>query len=212
MARPVTISEDKILEAARALFTAKGPRATTAQIAARAGVSEGTLFKRYGSKAALHKAAMTSGGAGDWIQRQMRAQAPLRTQADLARFIRWQTKTLRDVVPVVIMAWSSSRSHAAERPTDLTGRKPAPLVAIHTFAELLEREMDAGHLVRRNAEAVARIVTGSVWYFVFLGVLLDKPGGGMHEDAFVDELARMVFADLEPARARTQRRRRRTRR
>ncbi len=207
MARPITISEDTILEAARALFTAKGPRATTAQIAARAGVSEGTLFKRYGSKAALHKAAMTSGGAGDWIRRQMQAQAPLRTQNDLARFIHWQTNTLRDVVPVVVMAWASSRSHADERPADLTGRKPAPLVAIHTFAELLEREMDAGHLVRRNAEAVARVVTGSVWYFVFLGVLLNRPAGGIDEDTFVEELARMVFADLDPARPRTARRR-----
>src|SRR5882724_3311211 len=211
MARPVTISEDTILEAARALFTAKGTRATTAEIAARAGVSEGTLFKRYGSKAALHKAAMTSGSGrvGDWIQRQMRAQAPLRTQKDLARFIHWQTDTLRDVVPVVIMAWSSSRSHVDERPADLIGRKPAPLVAIHTFAELLEREMDAGHLVRRNAEAVARIVTGSVWYFVFLRVLLNKPGGGIDEETFVEELARMVFADLDPARPRTPRRPRR---
>jgi hypothetical protein len=41
MARPVTISDEQILDAARAVFTEKGPRATTAEIAERAGVSEG---------------------------------------------------------------------------------------------------------------------------------------------------------------------------
>ena len=117
MSRPITISDDTILEAARALFTEKGPRATTAEIAARAGVSEGIVFKRFGSKAALHKAAMSSGMVAGSIQRETRAQAPLRTQDDFARFIRWQASVLRDVVPVVIMAWSS-RSHADELPAD----------------------------------------------------------------------------------------------
>jgi len=197
MARPVTISDEDILKAARALFTQKGPRATTAEIAARAGVSEGILFKRYGSKAALHKAAMTSGMVGAWIENEMRNQGPLRTQKDFARFIHWQADMLRDVVPVVVMAWAA-RANADELPSDLTGSKPAPLVAIHAVAAMLEREMDAGRLARRNAEAVARILVGSIWYFVFLEVALGKGRGRLDEDTFVNELARAIFADLAP--------------
>jgi AcrR family transcriptional regulator len=199
MPRPITISDDTILVAARALFTEKGPRATTAEIAARAGVSEGILFKRFGSKAALHKAAMSSGMVAGWIQRETRAQGPLRTEADFVRFIRWQAEVLRDVVPLVMVAWSS-RSHTDEVPADLTGPKPAPLVSILTLAEMLQEEMDAGHLAPRNAEAVARIVIGSIWYFVFLGVVFNRARAGIDEDTFVKDLARVVFGDVAPAR------------
>lgn len=207
MVRPTTISNDAILEAARALFVEKGPRATTAEIAARAGVSEGILFKRFGNKGALLKAAMPSREVGAWIQQQMRAQGPLRTQDDFARFIRWQAETLRNVVPMVIMAWSS-RSQKDELPVDLTGPTTrAPFVSIRILAEMLEAEMDAGHLAWRNPEAVARILIGSTWYFVFLGLVNDKAPSGLDEDSFAEELARVVFGDVDPARGPSGKRR-----
>jgi AcrR family transcriptional regulator len=196
MARPITISDDQILDAARAMFTEKGPLATTAEIAERAGVSEGILFKRFGNKAGLHKAAMTPDIAGAWIRREMRAQAPLRTKKDLERFIRWQTTALRDVVPVVVMAWSF-RSDASAGPASLGGPEPAPLVAINTLTELLETEMAAGHLTKRNARAIAQFMTGSVWYFVFFGLLVGSDAT-IDEDTFVKELSRLVFSDLKP--------------
>jgi AcrR family transcriptional regulator len=199
MARPVSISGDQILEAARAVFTEKGPRATTAEIAERAGVSEGTLFKRFGSKAGLHKAAMTSDIAGSWIRREMRGQAPLRTKKDFERFIRWQTEVVRNVAPVSIMAWSF-RAQVGALPADLAGKESAPLVAIRTLAEMLEQEMDAGYLVARDAPAIAQIITGSVWYFVFLELVLGDVAGAMDEDTFVKGLVRLVFADLQPPR------------
>jgi hypothetical protein len=135
-----------------------------------------------------------------WIQKEMRAEAPLRTQEDFARFIRWQAGTLRNVVPMVIMAWSS-RSQKDELPIDLTGPTTrAPFASIRVLSEMLEEEMNAGHLARRNPEAVARILTGSTWYFVFLGLMRDKALIGLDEDTFAEELARVVFGDLDPAR------------
>ena len=205
MPRPVTISEDTILEAARALFIEKGPRATTAEIAKRAGVSEGILFKRFGSKAALHRAAISSGMIKAWIKDEMRAQSPLRTQQDFERYIRWQIGVLRDVVPMVVMAWSSRRKD--ELPPTLTGPKPTPLMAIHTLAEKIQAEMDAGHLARGNAEPVAYVVFGSIWYFVFLELVLGKKTSAIDEDAFVKELAQMVLAYAKPARGADRRRR-----
>ena len=72
-------------------------------------------------------------------------------------------------------------------------------MSIRILTEMLEEEMDAGHLARRNPEAVARILIGSTWYFVFLGLVSDKPSG-LDEDTFVEELARVVFGDANPAR------------
>jgi AcrR family transcriptional regulator len=51
--RPRKIDDATILTAARALFLEKGPGATTKEVAAHAGVSEGLLFQRYKTKADL---------------------------------------------------------------------------------------------------------------------------------------------------------------
>ena len=53
MARTARITEERILEAAREVFLAEGFGAQTAKIAQRAGVSEGSIFKRFATKEAL---------------------------------------------------------------------------------------------------------------------------------------------------------------
>src|SRR5438067_10692690 len=58
MARPTTISDERILEAARGVFLEHGVAATTAEVAKRAGIAEGSIFKRFATKADLFKAAM----------------------------------------------------------------------------------------------------------------------------------------------------------
>src|SRR5215475_1498109 len=58
MARPTTISDERILEAARSVFLEQGIAATTAEVAKRAGVAEGSIFKRFATKVDLFKAAM----------------------------------------------------------------------------------------------------------------------------------------------------------
>ena len=113
----------------------------------------------------------------------MRAQGPLRTEKDFERFVHWQVDVVRDVAPVVIMAWSS-RAHVGALPAELAGPESAPLVAIRTLAEMLEQEMEAGYLVPRDARALAQLVTGAVWHFVFLELLLGKAGGTLTEGAF----------------------------
>src|SRR5262245_23076725 len=70
MARPPSISDETILEAARAVFKDKGVLGTSADVAARAGVSEGTIFNRFKSKAELFRAAL----APRWVfETSMRA-------------------------------------------------------------------------------------------------------------------------------------------
>ena len=56
--RPPVISQERLLEIAREVFLELGFRATTAEVASRAGVAEGTIFLRFKSKAELFRAAM----------------------------------------------------------------------------------------------------------------------------------------------------------
>ncbi len=59
MARPPIIDDKTLLAGARAIFLEKGPTATTAEIAASLGISEGAIFKRYKTKIDLFHACMT---------------------------------------------------------------------------------------------------------------------------------------------------------
>ncbi|AKT44211.1 uncharacterized protein CMC5_084510 [Chondromyces crocatus] len=52
------ITDERLLEIARQVFLERGIRATTADVAERAGVSEATVFHRYKTKDALFRAAM----------------------------------------------------------------------------------------------------------------------------------------------------------
>src|SRR3954464_9885793 len=74
MARPVIIKDETILFAARQIFLERGIQATTAEVAERAGVSEGSVFKRFKSKLDLFRAAMEDKLAEpDWT-RQLSAR------------------------------------------------------------------------------------------------------------------------------------------
>lgn len=56
--RPISVTDETIFDAARAVFAEAGMNASAVQIAKRAGVSEATIFKRFASKAGLIRAAL----------------------------------------------------------------------------------------------------------------------------------------------------------
>jgi len=58
MTRPKTITDEEILAVARSAFRARGHAVTTREIAENAGISEGILYQRFGSKDDLFFASM----------------------------------------------------------------------------------------------------------------------------------------------------------
>src|SRR5438105_718615 len=62
MGRHKTISDDEVLTIARKLFREQGHTATTRTLAEVAGISEGVLYQRFGSKDELFFAAMRPRG------------------------------------------------------------------------------------------------------------------------------------------------------
>jgi AcrR family transcriptional regulator len=58
MARPTVIENETILNAARAVFLERGLQSTSAEVARRAGISEGSVFKRYKTTPGLFEAAV----------------------------------------------------------------------------------------------------------------------------------------------------------
>ena len=63
MARPRSVTDQEIIDAARRCFTEHGPSASLSAIGEQVGVTAAAILKRMGSKEALLKASLTS---GDW--------------------------------------------------------------------------------------------------------------------------------------------------
>ncbi|ALG14363.1 TetR family transcriptional regulator [Kibdelosporangium phytohabitans] len=77
MARPRTITDERLLSALGTAIGEHGPSFTVADVAAVAGVSVGTVSQRFGSKHGLLKALSRT--AVDQVRAQVRAAPDLRT-------------------------------------------------------------------------------------------------------------------------------------
>ncbi len=95
------MADAELLGAARSLFVKDGIAASTKQIAARAGVSEGVLFQRYGTKADLFFAAMVPPPA-DVRQLFERHRRDADTAHALASILTGLIDYFRSVVPVLL--------------------------------------------------------------------------------------------------------------
>ncbi len=67
MARPQLATDEQLLATAREAFLEHGPGVSTTTIAERAGVSQATLFKRFGTKEELMVAALLPMGKPAWL-------------------------------------------------------------------------------------------------------------------------------------------------
>jgi AcrR family transcriptional regulator len=76
MARPRTITDERILAAVAAVIDRRGPEFTVADVAAEAGVSVGAVAKRFGSKSGLLQALSRAGT--DEVTRRMREAGTVR--------------------------------------------------------------------------------------------------------------------------------------
>jgi AcrR family transcriptional regulator len=86
VARPRTITDERLLTALAQAITEVGPSFTVADVAARAGVSVGTVAQRFGSKHGLLKAL--SSAAISRVAETVRAAAPGGVRAALVAVFR----------------------------------------------------------------------------------------------------------------------------
>ena len=158
------ISNERLLEVAREVFLEFGIRATTLEVATRAGVAEGTIFHRFKSKEELFRAAMhfDPEEALAFVERLPGLAGTGDLRVVLVRFAEQFLELGRIAVPVMMLSWSNPESLCSERMGERSERFRRVIGAITTF---FEAEMSAGRLRRRNAEVLARLLLGSLHHF-----------------------------------------------
>ena len=202
MPRPISIQDDVILRAAREVFLEKGWDATTSEIAAKAGVSHGIVFKRFKTKQALFQNAMQE--QSDWGQ-----TVPALLDSSLGR--RDVETTLVDlgtlfvekflvIIPTLMMAWSNKPENPSEAGQAITtGKERAAraLQAVKTIAAYLQAEHHLGRIRDTDFEVVAQAFVGALWHHAFLQVMLGNgqstPG---KERRYVKRLVKAIWSGL----------------
>ena len=181
---------------ARDVFLERGIRATTLEVAERAGVSEGVLFHRFKSKEALFSAAMDF-DREETPRRVLKSIEELQQQEELEprEAIIHLASTLVEVgrvaLPIMMMSWSNPPPFAAP----LFDKKREKFREIlKALASYFERQMQCGKLRQMDAEVLARTLLGSVHHFVLTRILVEEGDGAvMPEGMFVRGLADLLL-------------------
>lgn len=172
MARPSVITEEQILQAARGVFLKKGIRATTAEVAKRAGIAEGSIFNRFETKYQLFSAAMhLNVTEPPWFRLLESAPKgdPRQALAEIALEI---LAFLRTLLPLVMMTWSNPSPSPSGLPRAFATPNPLPLRALEKVIHFFDQQMRAGRLRRQDPEIAARVFLGSLQNYVFFELLL----------------------------------------
>lgn len=193
MARPCRISNEQILEAARRLFLERGLDVPTAEVARAAGVSEGSVFKRFPTKEALVFAAMGVDREPSWLKHLEPGQGEVR--ANLLSVVREGIEFFREMLPRMMLLWS--RRECSQRlwhATDVHG----PRQMLEAVTDYLEQEMQRGRIESRNAEVVARLVLAGTINYALLEAFDVQIRAPIGAEAYSAELIDSLWSGLAP--------------
>jgi AcrR family transcriptional regulator len=172
MARPVSIDDEQILAAAREVFLAHGIRGTTAEVAQRAGVSEGSIFKRWKTKEDLFHAAMRNEPTSD---NSFIAGLDERVgKGDLREHLTEIGILMGHFFEKIVALHMHSFAHGTNAdPESRWGPgEPAPITGRRRLASYLEAERHAGRIRNVDTDVLARTFIGSIYSFVALEMML----------------------------------------
>lgn len=163
MARRRSVSDEQILEVAREVFIEEGPSAATSQVAARVGLSEAAIFKRFGTKQRLFCEAVRPDGPV-WVGELWRLAGRGELRETLVELVVALIAFYREVLPRLMLVWSSQ----VRTPEACAVGEGHPLVrTVRAVSALLEQEAALGRLVAHDAETVARGLLGASMHFAF---------------------------------------------
>jgi AcrR family transcriptional regulator len=187
-----------LLEVAREVFLELGIRATTSEVAARAGIAEGTIFHRFKSKEELFRAAMNfDPDAALVLSRALLARAG---QGDLRQalveFAQRSMELGRVALPVVMMSWSNPENMCGADRSDERSQRYRRLIA--DLSAFFEAEVRLGRLRPLDPEVAARMLIGSLHHYSMIEIFVGASSQRFTAQQFADQVVDVLLAERLP--------------
>ena len=170
MSRPVSIQDGAVLEAARKVFLRHGYKATTAQVAREAGVSEGSLFKHFRNKPDLFLTAMDVASVHMPWHDRLAEGAGTGDPREMLEFAgRQLLQRLQIIIPRMMMVQSSGLLSPGN--CRCFGDVPPPVYHMRVLARYLRAEIRSGRMAMAAPESHAHAFYGALSHYVLCGTL-----------------------------------------
>ncbi|MEL7225574.1 MAG: TetR/AcrR family transcriptional regulator [Cyanobacteria bacterium P01_D01_bin.115] len=184
MARPRKITVEQILNAAQAIFLEKGFGASTQEIATKAGISEGSIFKRFATKEELFIAAMGASKISSVTSFIEATAGQDDLRENLKKIGLEMVDFIRELLPRMMMV----RSKGVPLPPMLMQPSKAPPVrVVKALTELFEQEISLGRMRCSHPETIAMMFLGAVMQYVFfVQASAQLPDAEVYIDSVVD--------------------------
>lgn len=169
--------------------------ASTVEIAQLAGVSEGSIFRRFTTKESLFRAAIQPPAVPSWV-RELDSLAGRGDMRDnLAQIAHGMIRFMQQRMPLVMLGWSCKTSSDGAVPDE---EEPAIVRDSRRLAEFLQREVERGRLRPCKVEMVARLLLGPCINLVQDSVLSNQPLGAEEISRFADDLIGTLWEGIQP--------------
>lgn len=197
--RPPVISTERLLEVARQVFLELGIRATTSEVASRAGIAEGTIFHRFKSKEELFRAAMNFDPDAelDTVEAILARASTDDLRQTLVSFAEHFIEMGRVALPVRMMSWSNPDQHlCADRTSERATHYARLLSALSSF---FAEGIRGGRIGHAEPEVLSRMLIGSLHHFCMMELFMDGPSGRFGHREFARHVVDVLLgAGREP--------------
>jgi AcrR family transcriptional regulator len=192
MGRHRTISDEAVLGIARGLFRTHGHGATTRQIAEAAGISEGVLYQRFGSKDDLFFAAMHPRGPD--IEQLLGPKDPVEDALMYLRAVVVRIgKYFAGVIPLALRVMT----HPSFDPGSLARAQPNAAAVLRDGLTVRLASLARQKRIVTPSETVAARLLVSLAHDWALGGVL-APGSPPQRDRQLKAMVDLVWEGLRP--------------
>lgn len=159
MARIATIDDQKLLQAAREVFLERGFNAKATDIADRAGISSGSIFRRFPDKEVLFLAAMETQIL--WTHNLKEFEESQDLKAALEKVSKSILDDFRQALPCQIMLLSQKLEPTFQHSEQVTA-----------LANFLDKELELGRLrPSLDTTTTAQTIIGMMHYLAWLEII-----------------------------------------
>jgi AcrR family transcriptional regulator len=197
MPRPRNITDEEILETARAVFLEQGARVSTAVVAKRIGISQAVLFQRFGTKENLLIEALKPPKNPKWAELLRRGPDDRLIPEQLLEIAQAISLFLRDAVPCIAVMKSAGVDFDQVWKSEL--KEAPPFRAQRLIGEWLDRAQQQGKITSRITTVdLATAFAGALQARPFMAHMASIELPPVESDPYLESLVEIIWRGVAP--------------